>query len=82
MQIITATGTAADVGILAKIVNGFSEVHRELVDAGITSISDWEPLAQFVAVDEFKQVGAYLEESNGPNTSSSSPTGRAERASR
>jgi len=64
MQIITATDTVAEVGPLAKIVNGFSQVHGKLVDAGISSISEWEPLAQFVAVDEFKRVGAYLEEFN------------------
>ena len=35
--------------------------------AGVKAPSDWEPVAEFVAVDEFKRVGAYLEELDWPD---------------
>lgn len=64
MDIITATATASELGPLTKIVKAYCETHGNLVAAGITQVSDWEPIAQYVAIDEFKRVGAYLEEFN------------------
>lgn len=64
MQILTATATHGELGPLTRIVNAFSETHGKLVASGISKTSDWQPLEQFVAVDEFRRVGAYLEEFN------------------
>jgi len=35
-----------------------------VIAAGITKPSDWEPVSEFIDVNEFKRVGAYLEELN------------------
>jgi len=61
MQIQTATATINEPGPLVKVVNEYSATHGRLVDAGISQPSDWQPLAEFIATDEFKRVGAYLE---------------------
>jgi len=66
MEIITATATTGELGPLTKIVNEYCETHGKLTAGGISSPSDWDPLAQFVVVNEFKRVGAYLEEMNWP----------------
>ena len=58
MEIITATATTDEIGPLTKLVNEFCQIHRQVVARGVSSTSDWEPMAKYVAVDEFKRVGA------------------------
>lgn len=62
METITATATSSDKGPLTQIVDAYCRTHGALTEAGVSSPSDWEPLGEFIAVDEFKRVGAYLEE--------------------
>jgi hypothetical protein len=62
MEIITATATANEKGPLTKIVEAYCETHGALTAAGVSSPSEWDPLGKFIAVNEFKRVGAYLEE--------------------
>lgn len=62
MEITTATGTMAEKGPLTKIVGQFVAAQGKVMAAGPKSPSDWDPVTEFVAVDEFKRVGAYLEE--------------------
>jgi hypothetical protein len=61
MQIVTATATVGEPGPLSKIVNDFCAKQGEVMAAGVNSPLDWEPVAQFLDVDRFKRVGAYLE---------------------
>jgi len=63
-QITTATGTVNQMGPLRKIVAAFVEAQRKVLTAGVSSPSDWAPMAEFLAVAEFKRVGAYLEQFN------------------
>ncbi|MCT2399929.1 hypothetical protein [Novosphingobium mangrovi (ex Huang et al. 2023)] len=62
MEIITATATTNEKGPLTKLVEAYSEAVGQLAAQGISSPSDWEPLSEYIATDEFKRVGAYLEE--------------------
>lgn len=62
MEIITATATTDRKGPLTQLVEAYCETHGRLTAQGVSSPQDWEPLAEFIAVDEFKRVGAYLEE--------------------
>lgn len=64
MEITTATATTNELGPLTRIVNRFVEAQGKVMAAGVTSPDDWAPVAEFVAVDQFKRVGAYLEELN------------------
>ena len=64
MQITTATATVNEIGPLRMIVNAFCEAQAKVLAAGASSPSVWSPMSEFVAVDEFKRVGAYLEEFN------------------
>ena len=66
MQIITATATNDSEGPLTRIVNAYCAVHARIVQAGVSSVDDWAPLAQYMATGRFKRVGAYLEEFNWP----------------
>lgn len=67
MKITTAAGVVDKIGPLTKIVNDFCSKQFEVMKAGVTSPLDWEPVAEFVDVHEFKRVGAYLEELNCPD---------------
>lgn len=62
MQVTTATATVNEVGPLRKIVNAFCEAQAKVLAAGVKDPSDWAPMAEYLAIDEFKRVGAYLEE--------------------
>ena len=62
MEITTATATTKELGPLTRIVNRFVEAQGKVMAAGVKSPEDWAPVAEFVAVDRFKRVGAYLEE--------------------
>jgi hypothetical protein len=59
---ITASATVNEIGPLRKIVIAFNEAQAKVLAAGVSSPSDWAPMAKFLAVDQFKRVGAYLEE--------------------
>ena len=63
-RITTATVTVNEIGPLRKIVTAFVEAQAKVLAAGVAKPSDWAPIAQFLAVDKFKRVGAYLEEFN------------------
>jgi hypothetical protein len=62
MQTTTATGTTQETGPLRKIVDAFVAAQGRVLAAGVKSPADWAPMAEYLAVDEFKRVGAYLEE--------------------
>jgi len=62
MKIATATSVSAQLGPLAKVVNDHAAKQIELIQAGINSPTDWEPLTEFLDPKTFKRVGAYLEE--------------------
>lgn len=62
MTITTATGTTTAVGPLRETVNAYVATQGQILAAGVTSPESWAPMAQYLAVDEFKRVGAYLEE--------------------
>ncbi len=50
--------------ISQSAVNAFGDARDRVMAAGVKSAADWAPIARYVAVDEFKRVGAYLEELN------------------
>ncbi|MDG2004343.1 MAG: hypothetical protein P8J20_13535 [Novosphingobium sp.] len=58
----TATQTMAEEGQLTQTVRKFVAAQGAAMAAGIKQASDWEPVAAFIDVDNFKRVGAYLEE--------------------
>ncbi len=62
MLITTATAVVNELGPLRKIVNAFGDARDRVMEGDIKSTADWLPIAQYVAIDEFKRVGAYLEE--------------------
>jgi hypothetical protein len=66
MSITTATSVSDQLGPLAKVVNGHAAKQMELIQAGINSPMDWEPLTEFLDPAAFKRVGAYLEELDWP----------------
>lgn len=58
----TATASIAEEGPLTKTVRDFVAAQGAALAAGITRPSDWDPVAEFIDVEQFKRVGAYLEE--------------------
>ncbi len=60
----TATATKSELGPLRKVVEDFNRVQAQILSAGVKSPADWEPMGAYIAVDQFKRVGAYLEELN------------------
>jgi len=66
MQIATATGITDQLGPLTQTVNRFVAAQGAVLAARVNSPADWAPVADFVAVEEFKRVGAYLEELDWP----------------
>lgn len=65
-EIVTATATINEIGPLTQVVNRFTAAQGAVLAAGVKSSADYAPVAEFVAVDEFKRVGAYLEELDWP----------------
>lgn len=65
-KIVTATATIAELGPLTKVVNRFTAAQGAVLAAGVKSSADYAPVAEFVAVDQFKRIGAYLEELDWP----------------
>jgi hypothetical protein len=59
--IATATESRQELGPLARVAARFSEMIESRATGGAAAAGDWEPLREFVAVDEFQRVGAYLE---------------------
>ena len=57
----TATATNNQAGPLRRVVIGFNEAQAKILAAGVTSPSDWEPMGDYMDVNAFKRVGAYLE---------------------
>jgi hypothetical protein len=66
MTITTATATAEETGPLTQVVRQFTDAQARVMAAGVKSPADWDPVTEFVAIDEFKRVGAYLEEFDWP----------------
>jgi hypothetical protein len=64
MQIATATALVDQIGPLTRVVYDFVAAQGRVMAAGVTSPSDWDPVAEFVEPGEFKRVGAYLEAFN------------------
>lgn len=58
----TATQTAAEEGPLTRTVRAFTNAQGAAMAKGIEQPSDWDPVAAFVDTDNFRRVGAYLEE--------------------
>jgi hypothetical protein len=58
----TATATIAEEGPLTKTVRDFTGAQGAAMAKGIETEADWEPVAAFIDVANFKRVGAYLEE--------------------
>ncbi|PEQ11528.1 hypothetical protein B2G71_17015 [Novosphingobium sp. PC22D] len=58
----TATDISSEPGPLTQAVRAFVAAQGRVLAAGVSSPEDWAPVAEFVAVDRFKRVGAYLEE--------------------
>jgi hypothetical protein len=67
MKIVTATSIAGDIGPLTQRVYDFVETQKRVMAAGISQPSDWEPLTEYIDPDNFKRVGAYLEELDWPD---------------
>ena len=62
MEIITATATTSEKGPLTRRVEAYCEMLGAITARGVSSPADWDPLNEYIAVDEFKRVGAFLEE--------------------
>jgi hypothetical protein len=67
MKIATATSTVDELGPLARRVYGFVDTQREILAAGVNNESDWDPLTEYIDVDRFERVGAYLEKLDWPD---------------
>ena len=61
MKVITATATVEEPGPLSRIVARYCDMIESRAMATGSTATDWEPLAEVVAVEEFQRVGAYLE---------------------
>jgi hypothetical protein len=55
--------TAQDEGPLTRKVLGYDEIMKRLV-AESENPTDWSPLIEYVAVDDFERVGTFLEVQN------------------
>ena len=65
METNTATALNHESGPLMRVVDRYCALIGERAVAGGGEI-DWTPLAECVAVDSFKRVGAYMEEMSWP----------------
>lgn len=61
MNVVTATGSSAELGPLARIVLKYGEMIEARATAAGSAPADWAPVAELVAVSEFQRVGAYQE---------------------
>lgn len=62
MPNVTATGTIKETGPLRKVVDAFVAAQGAVLAAGVNSPADWAPMSEYLALPEFRRVGAYLEE--------------------
>lgn len=66
MKIATATAATDQLGPLTQIALQWARgIEERATGQGVTQ-ADWEELSDCIAVNEFKRVGAYLEELNWP----------------
>ncbi|MFA7586884.1 MAG: hypothetical protein WCY11_11925 [Novosphingobium sp.] len=61
MEILTATATSNEPGPLLELVDAYCTAIGANATGGTSAAADWEPVRRFVA-DDFRRVGAYLEE--------------------
>ena len=61
MKIVTATASSHEEGPLTQTVRRFTAAQGAVLAAGVKSSADYAPVAEFVDVDSFRRVGAYLE---------------------
>jgi limonene-1,2-epoxide hydrolase len=61
MKTTSATATIDELGPLSRIVLAYCDMIESRATAAASSAADWEPLGEFIAVDEFQRVGAYME---------------------
>lgn len=64
MIVATATTITEDIGPLARIVAQYSDLIERNATAQGSTATDWDALREFVAVEDFKRVGAYQEVMN------------------
>jgi hypothetical protein len=64
LKAVFASTVSDEIGPLTQRVYAFVEAQKQVLAAGVSKDSDWDPLAEFVDVDNFLRVGAYLEELN------------------
>jgi len=62
MKIVTATATSENIGPLTQCVYDFTNAQRQVMEAGVSDSSDWDPVASLIDTEKFRRVGAYLEE--------------------
>jgi hypothetical protein len=62
MEIVTATATSSEKGPLTRVVESYCDALGALTQAGVKQPSDWDSLGEYIAINKFKRVGAYLEE--------------------
>lgn len=67
MKVVTATATNDRIGPLTQRVYDFVDAQRKAMEAGITKPSDWDSMLGYIDAENFKRVGAYLEELNWPD---------------
>lgn len=67
MKIVTATSTDEQIGPLTQRVYDFVEAQRKAMDAGASKPSDWDSMIDLIDPENFRRVGAYLEELNWPD---------------
>jgi hypothetical protein len=57
------SGSIGEPGPLTQVVHSYERVMRELAPR-VRAPSDWAPLAELVAVDDFERIGTFLETQN------------------
>lgn len=63
METVTSTDEMSEAGPLTKIVLEWGRVMQEVASGKKNVVAvDFDVLSEYVAVDEFRRVGAYLEE--------------------
>ena len=61
MKIATATSVGKEIGPLTQCVYDFIATQTKVMEKGVSSPSDWDPLTRLVDPERFERVGAYLE---------------------
>lgn len=62
METVTSTEEVPQVGPLTQIVLEWAGAMEEMATGKEVASADFDALSKYVAVDEFRRVGAYLEE--------------------